>query len=73
MFKKGIYRHFKTGREYRVLGIAKHTETLEDFVMYEALYENTTSNFWIRPLKMFTEEVSFEGKTAPRFLFVRSE
>jgi len=62
----GIYRHYK-GNLYRVLGIAKQSETLEDMVMYEALYPNTTSRFWVRPLAMFQETIEVDGKTVSRF------
>lgn len=68
--KLGIYKHYKTGKKYRVIGAAKHSETLEDMVAYEALYENEVSKLWVRPLKMFCEEVSFEGKQVPRFTYV---
>ncbi|TAK59278.1 DUF1653 domain-containing protein [Patescibacteria group bacterium] len=70
ILKLGIYRHYK-GKEYRVIGIAKHSETLEDVVVYEALYENTLSRLWIRPVPMFTEVVVVEGKKIPRFEFLR--
>lgn len=73
MIKTGIYKHFKTGNEYRVIGVSKHSETLEDFVVYEALYENNKSKFWIRPLAMFTEDVEWEGKKVPRFSFLKTE
>jgi len=67
--KLGKYKHFKGG-EYRVLGIAKHSETLEDFVVYEPLYENKTSKLWVRPLAMFIELVEVEGKKVPRFEYL---
>lgn len=67
----GIYVHAKSGKEYRVIGIAKHSETLEDLVVYEALYENDLSKLWVRPLSMFTEEVEIQGTKSPRFIFVR--
>ena len=57
----GIYKHYK-GKEYRVIGIAKHSETLEDLVVYEALYENEVSKLWVRPLSMFEEEVEVEDE-----------
>jgi len=63
------YQHYK-GKEYRVIGIAKHSETCEDFVVYETLYENEVSKLWIRPLKMFTENVEIEGKKILRFEYV---
>lgn len=67
--KLGKYKHYK-GNFYRVLGVAKHSETLEDLVVYEALYDNEVSKLWVRPLKMFTEKVELNGKKVPRFEFV---
>jgi hypothetical protein len=67
----GIYEHYKgNGKKYRVLGVAKHSETLEDMVVYEALYDNDVSKLWVRPLSMFLEEVEFEGKRIPRFNYL---
>jgi len=60
----GKYRHFK-GNEYEVLGVARHSETLEEVVVYRALYGD--GGLWVRPLKMFTEEVEMGGKKVPRF------
>ncbi len=68
--KPGIYRHYKTGNLYRVIGVGKHSETLEKFVVYEALYDNKESKLWMRPLAMFTEVVQKDGKPVPRFSFV---
>lgn len=65
--KLGIYRHFK-GNEYRVLSVATHSETLEDYVVYQALYGK--NGLWVRPLAMFTEEISREGSYIKRFEFV---
>ncbi|MEK9156188.1 MAG: DUF1653 domain-containing protein [Patescibacteria group bacterium] len=65
----GIYRHYKGGT-YRVLGVAKHSETLEEMVIYEALYDNPISKLWARPLSMFLDEVEWQGKKAKRFTFV---
>ena len=67
MFKLGKYRHFK-GKEYEVIGVAKHSETLEDLVVYRALYGNR--DLWVRPLKMFCEEVEVDGKKIPRFRYL---
>lgn len=67
----GIYKHFKGG-QYKVIGTAKHSETLEDFVVYEALYENKTSKLWVRPKAMFQESVEVAGKVVPRFKFIAS-
>lgn len=71
MIKLGRYRHYKDKtKEYRVLGIAKYSETHEDVVIYEALYDNKLSKFWVRPLDVFTEQVEFEGKLVPRFEYL---
>ena len=58
------YRHFK-GMEYLVLHIAKHSETLEEMVVYQALYGEY--GIWVRPLDMFLEQVERDGKTFYRF------
>ena len=58
------YRHFK-GNVYRVLHIAKHSETLEEMVVYQAMYGER--GIWVRPLAMFEEEIERDGKTFRRF------
>jgi hypothetical protein len=71
--KPGIYRHYK-GKEYRVLGTGFHSETLEKMVFYQALYESEDFGkdiFWARPVEMFLESVEIEGKSIPRFLYIR--
>lgn len=65
----GVYQHYK-GNKYLVMGIAKHSETLEKMVVYVTLYENEESKLWVRPLAMFLEEVEYEGVKQPRFKFV---
>lgn len=65
----GIYRHYK-GKEYRVIGEAKHSETLEDLVLYEPLYKSV-SKYWVRPKNMFLEKVSVDGKQVKRFQFIK--
>jgi hypothetical protein len=60
----GKYKHFK-GEEYEVIGVAKHSENLEDFVVYKALYGK--KNLWVRPLKMFLETIIVKGKKVERF------
>jgi hypothetical protein len=65
--KLGKYRHYK-GKEYEVIGIAKHSENLEDFVVYKALYGE--GGLWIRPLSMFIEKVEVEGKEVKRFEYI---
>lgn len=63
----GIYKHFK-GNLYKVLHVAKNSETLEDTVVYKALYGD--GEIWVRPLTMFEEEVCRDGKTFKRFELV---
>jgi hypothetical protein len=63
----GKYRHFK-GNEYEVIGIAKHSETMEDMVVYRALYGN--GELWVRPADMWNEAVERNGKTFKRFTFI---
>ena len=70
--KLGKYRYYK-GKEYRVIALAKHSETLEDLVVYEALYDNPTSKIWVRPLKMFQEKVEQDGKMVDRFSYIGEE
>ena len=65
MIALGKYRHYKGG-EYEVIGVAKHTETLEDLVVYRALYDE--GQIWVRPLHMFLEEVDIDGKKVSRFV-----
>ena len=60
----GRYRHFK-GNEYQVLGIAHHSETLEELVVYRALYGD--GGLWVRPASMWTETVERDGYHGPRF------
>jgi hypothetical protein len=64
--KVGLYRHYK-GKYYQVLFVAKHTETEEDFVVYQALYG--TFEHWIRPAGMFMETVGEAPQIRPRFSF----
>lgn len=62
--KLGKYKHFK-GMPYEVIGVAKHSETMEELVVYKALYGEF--GLWVRPKKMFLENVTRDGKTFPRF------
>lgn len=69
--KLGKYKHYK-GKLYEVIGIALHSETLEEFVVYKPLYipeEKFKDKLWIRPLKMFLEKVNIDGKSVQRFEF----
>lgn len=67
MIKTGLYRHYK-GNDYRVIGEAKHSETGEELVVYQALYGE--HDLWVRPKTMFLETITKEGKEIPRFSFV---
>ncbi len=62
--KPGLYRHYK-GNDYRVLGLARHSETLEPLVVYEALYGERGR--WVRPAAMFSGTVEVDGRRVPRF------
>ena len=67
----GKYRHYKGG-EYRVIGVAKHSETGEDVVVYEALSEDRSGTLWVRPLPMFLESVEVDGQRVSRFELIVS-
>ena len=63
----GTYEHYK-GKRYRVLGVGRHTEADEYFVVYAPLYEHDGQpDIWLRPYVMFTETIELEGRTIPRF------
>ncbi len=67
-----IYQHFK-GNKYKIIGTGRHSETLEEYVVYQPLYESTKLNkgeFWIRPKAMFEDTVTRDGKTMKRFTLV---
>ncbi len=65
--KLGRYRHYKE-KDYEVLFVAQHSETLEEYVVYRQLY--TPFGYWIRPKKMFLESVLVNGKKTPRFRYL---
>lgn len=65
--RPGKYRHFK-GNEYEVIGTARHSESLEDMVVYRALYGE--GGLWVRPASMWNETVERDGKSYPRFTFL---
>ena len=69
--KNGFYEHYK-GKRYEVLGVAMHSETLEPLVIYKALYKSNfpLGTLWVRPLGMFKEKVTLEGKQVPRFRYL---
>jgi cyclomaltodextrinase / maltogenic alpha-amylase / neopullulanase len=61
---KGRYRHYK-GREYEVIDVARHSETMEELVVYRALYGDR--GLWVRPRDMFFQKIMIEGKEVERF------
>jgi hypothetical protein len=67
MVQPGRYRHYK-GHKYEVLGVARHSETEEEYVVYRALYGNC--GLWIRPTAMFLATVIVDGRSCPRFQFI---
>ena len=71
----GIYEHYKKKR-YQVIGVARHSETLEEMVVYRALYDSEEFGdqaLWVRPKAMFLEEVEIDGKLVPRFRYISEE
>lgn len=66
--RPGVYRHFK-GNEYLVLGMARHSETCEPMVVYQALYGD--SGLWVRPAHMWQEAIDRDYYKGPRFQYVR--
>lgn len=65
--KPGRYRHFK-GNEYRLLYVARHSETLEPMAVYQALYGEM--GIWVRPAGMWSEQVDRDGYSGPRFTYI---
>ena len=63
----GRYRHYK-GHDYEVIGVARHSETEEELVVYRTLYGDFS--LWVRPLAMFTEEIEIDGRRVKRFAYV---
>ena len=66
----GLYKHYK-GLDYKVLSLARHSETLEALVVYQALYGEF--DIWVRPLSMFLETIMIEGTIRPRFEYIQTE
>lgn len=66
----GIYQHYK-GQQYRVIGVARHSETEEQLVVYQTLYG--AFGLWVRPLSMFLESVEVDGLQQPRFALLQEE
>ena len=68
--KSGTYRHYK-GNNYQVIDIATHSETLEQLVVYRPLYGE--GKLWVRPRVMFSELITLDGKSVPRFEYIGDE
>jgi len=70
--KTWIYKHYKN-KDYEVLGVVKHSETLEDLVLYKALYDSEEfwkNTLWVRPKSMFFEDIVINNEKVPRFKYV---
>lgn len=71
--KLGKYEHSKSGRKYEVIGIARHSETLEKLVVYKALYKSeefSEGALWVRPKDMFFDKVNINNQGIPRFKYL---
>ncbi len=68
--RPGLYRHFK-GNYYELIGVARHSETGEEMVVYRALYGER--GLWVRPLSMWNEVVDRDGRLTRRFTYVGGE
>ncbi|MEE3158451.1 MAG: DUF1653 domain-containing protein [Pseudomonadota bacterium] len=68
--RPGRYRHYK-GKDYQVIGLARHSETEEPLVVYRTLYGDY--DLWVRPLAMFNEQVEVDGEAYPRFTFISED
>ena len=66
-FRPGRYRHFK-GKEYELIGLARHSETMEEMVVYRPLYGE--GGLWVRPASMWNEQVERDGYSGTRFAYV---
>jgi hypothetical protein len=67
----GLYKHYK-GKIYEVIGVAHHSETLEELVVYKATYQTEGENLWVRPIAMFNETISQNGESVKRFLKIEA-
>lgn len=70
--KLGKYQHYK-GKTYQVIGVGRHSETLEEVVVYRALYDSEEFGkkaIWVRPIKVFMERVNVDGRSIPRFKYL---
>lgn len=65
----GVYQHYK-GKNYLLIDIVRHSETLERLVFYQCLYDNPEGKLWVRPIGMFMESVVVDGISIPRFRYI---
>lgn len=65
----GVYLHYKQ-KKYRVLGVVRHSETLEEMVYYECLYHNPTGQYWVRPKELFCGDIKTDNYEGPRFRLI---
>lgn len=70
MIRPGIYEHYK-GNKYEVIGLARHSETEDELVVYRALYGD--HGLWVRPYQMFVERVTIDGEQVPRFSYLNQK
>lgn len=64
----GLYEHYK-GSRYKIVAVARHSETLEELIVYQALYGQ--EGIWVRPLAMFLENIEINGQIQPRFTMIK--
>lgn len=72
--RHGIYQHYKTQKLYELIGVARHSETDEEMIVYKALYnceQFGLDRLWVRPKKMFFELLLVDGSTVPRFKWIK--
>ena len=67
--RKGLYRHY-SGKDYEVLDVVCHSQSLEWMVLYKRCYEADGPELWVRPYTMFVETVDIDGQTVPRFTYI---
>ena len=70
--KVGKYRHYK-GKYYKVVGVARHSDTLQEFVIYRALYDSREFGkkaWWVKPVSLFTKKIKYKNKRVPRFKYI---
>lgn len=71
----GIYQHYRTKNQYKVIGLAHHSETLEEMVVYQGLYDSEefgSKSIWVRPLHLFVDAVVVDGQSLPRFKYINN-